>query len=151
MKRYIFRTILLIFSFIIIACAKPKPQLINGMDYEKIIIGKWKAVSVGNILKQYNIELPSSLEFLKRNKFKYSFSKFGIQNNKEGRYSLNLSMRPVEIDFKQYKPKKAKLEGIIRFKDVDTMEIIFYYKSVMRRVYKFVEGDYQIYKRIKNS
>lgn len=149
MRKHVLIITLLLFS--LFSCAKPKPQLINGIDYKKAIIGKWKAVTIGNILKQYNIDLPGELEFYENNKFYYMFTKFGIQNKKRGRYSLNLEMRPVEIDFRQYKPKRAKLEGIVRFKDIDTMEIIFYYKSIMRRVYKFVEGDYQIYKRVRNS
>ena len=149
----------LVFLFLLsmlLSCAPEKPVLINAIDYKKNIVGVWKAVSVGRIMKQFQIGTPSYLEFNGKDKYYYVFTKLGVRNKRRGSYELNLKKRPVWIDFIQKKPLESKMEGIIRFKDFDTMHIIFYYRNVMQRVYSFgaenadtPDADYQVYKRVQ--
>ncbi len=140
--------LLLLLPFLILSCRAENPIIINGIDYKKAIIGKWKAINVGQIMKQFQIDLPCKWEFKKNSDYYYLFTKYGIKNKTHGSYELNLNIRPVEIEFSQKKPKKAKLEGIIRFVNQNTIEIVFYYRNTISRVFRFREGEYQLYKRV---
>jgi hypothetical protein len=132
----------------IISCKSEKPVIIKGINYKKAIVGKWQATKLGLIMEQFKYGLPSRLEFKKNEDYYWMYTRFGIRNKRWGEYELDLDKRPVEILFEQEKPKSAILQGIIRFADLNTIHIIFYYKNLMSRVFEFKEKEYQIFKRV---
>ncbi len=148
MLKKIFYLFLLCGIIFIYSCKSEKPVIINGINYKKAIIGKWEAVKLGLIMEQFKFSLPSRLIFKKNEDYYWMYTRFGIRNERWGEYEIDLDKRPVEINFEQKKPKKAKLYGIIRFADMDTMHIVFYYTNLMSRVYEFKENEIQVFKRV---
>ncbi len=140
--------ILLFCLITMISCKAVKPELINGIDYRKAIIGKWEATELGLIMKQFKYELPFRLEFKENQDYYWLYTRMGIRNERWGDYELDLTKRPVEINLKQNKPLNATLKGIIKFKDTKTMHIIFYYTSMMGRVHEFKTNEIQVYKKV---
>ncbi len=119
----------------------------NIANPEKVLIGNWKAISLGEILKSNLRSLPSRIVFNKVGKFQYAVIIGRQKFEASGKYKFNSSNVPWRITCHQSYPREAIYEGRLEFVNKKTLKIIFYRVDFLPYPLKFIKKHTQIFIR----
>ncbi len=133
----------LLFIIILISCSKADGIVKNP---ENAIIGKWKAIKLGNVVLQLGLSLPITYNFTKQGTFTSSLVAGGIKKIYTGRFKLNSSANPVEIITELSNGRI--FHGIIEFINRNKFKMVLFDKKVLPIAQTFGNEDIQIYKRM---
>lgn len=136
------------FIFILSACGQeqPRPPVVKKLDPKKVIIGRWKAVKLGRLMKRMHIELPASLTFSKDGKYIQTFSEMGGLLELTGNYKITNGTK-LKIDLFQLEPRKATLIGLFKVVNKNKILIILYNQRISARPSSLDSEDTQEYER----